>query len=88
MQKPQRTDSLAFRKLGTNTVIIELGGVRNFHDLNEPASFIWEFCDGQNSVEAIAQKLEEEFEIDSANALADTKYFLATLEEKKLIHYS
>ena len=45
------------------------------HQLNSTASFIWDRCDGDRSVEQIADGMMEAFEVDrdtAAQGVADT----------------
>ena len=55
------------------------------HDLNEVGSRIWELCDGARSVSEIAALIEEEFEVDTATALADCVDFVQGLLAQKLL---
>jgi hypothetical protein len=55
------------------------------HQLNPTASLIWEYCDGQSSVDEIAGKLALAFDIDSATAIRDTAEVIIQFQDLNLL---
>jgi hypothetical protein len=82
---PKRKQNLAWRKIEDEVVIIDLDKGRQFHELNDTGSLIWELCDGETSVEAIATALTEDFELDYLEAQNEVAEFIAFLAEKDLL---
>lgn len=87
MDYPKPNPKLAWRKLGEQTIVLELGERRYLHELNEIASSIWHQLDGQKSLEQIAGSIVEEYEIDYPRARADTDEFLDELHRQGLIEW-
>lgn len=85
MKNPARKTNLAWRPIANEMVIIDLDGNRSFHQLNDVGTFIWGLCDGKHSVEAIEQKLMEEFEVSNENAKDDLGEFIQELTELHLL---
>ena len=56
------------------------------HELNPTAGFIWKRATGERTTEEIARLLADEYEVDVATALADTREMIAELAAKKLLH--
>lgn len=79
MQQPKFADHLAFQKLGETIVVIELNGSRNFHELNETASFLWPLCDGSRNKNDLVNALCGEFEVEPEEASRDVEDFLSGL---------
>lgn len=85
MNYPKRKNNLAFRPIGDEMVIIDLDGARTFHQLNELGAFIWNFCDGKNSLVEIEQKIMEEFSVSESEAKVDLNSFIKELTELNLL---
>jgi hypothetical protein len=49
------------------------------------AAFIWDLCDGSTPVEAMIERIVEEYDIDHATARADLIAFLSDLQQQDLI---
>ena len=73
-----RGDKLAARKVGGEMVILSAEDSSLFL-LNEVGTAIWEATDGQRSIEAIADVLCAEYDVDRATALADVTEFVESL---------
>lgn len=54
------------------------------HELNETASFIWKQADRGRNVSEIAHLLSDEFDVDAAQARADTEGLLLVFLQKGL----
>jgi hypothetical protein len=68
-----------------NRAVIVLADAGEVTILNELGTQIWELADGSNSVENIARKIVEEFDVGFDEALQDTQAFLNELVEKEAI---
>ena len=82
---PKRKQNLAWRKIEDEVVIIDLDKGRQFHELNDSGSRIWELCDGETSVDDIASALTEDFELDLPEAHKEVTEFITYLTEKDLL---
>jgi len=57
------------------------------HIVNEVASFLLPFINGEYTIEQLADKVTEAFDVDREVALRDINSFLTDLEKKKVIIY-
>ena len=71
-------DKLAARKVGGEMVILSAEDSSLFL-LNEVGTAIWEAADGRRSIQAIADALCAEYDVDRATALADVTEFVESL---------
>jgi len=62
------------------TVILLLSGM--MHQLNLVGGLIWQQCDGQKDVSAIADEIAAEFDADAEDVLNDVEEFVADLTER------
>lgn len=81
---PKHAENLPWRSIGERCVVIhpQRGEV---HELDEVGSFLWRAIDGQSTIEQISVRLTEHFEVEAAQAAADTGEFLASLEALGLL---
>jgi hypothetical protein len=82
--RPMPNPLLAWREIDNSVVIISPEDSL-VHELNDTASFIWKQFNGKNTFEEIAARLVEEYEIDTATALADVERLATALGEKGLL---
>lgn len=83
--RPAQNPLAAWREIdGVVVVISPEDSV--LHELNPTAGFIWKHATGERTAEEIARLLADEFEVDAATALADTRELIAELAAKKLLH--
>ncbi|HLK58050.1 MAG TPA: PqqD family protein [Chthonomonadaceae bacterium] len=54
-------------------------------ELDEVGGFVWELCDGKNTIEAIVQKLSREYKMNRREAEVSGTLFLQTLLDKNYI---
>ena len=73
-----RGDKLAARKVGGEMVILSAEDSSLFL-LNDIGTAIWEAADGRRSIQAIADVLCAEYDVDRATALADIAEFVESL---------
>jgi hypothetical protein len=82
--KPIPNPLLAWREIEDSVVIISPED-SVVHELNDTASFIWKQFNGNHTLREIAARLVEEYEIDTATALADIERLATALGEKGLL---
>jgi hypothetical protein len=75
-----QTDDVIWRRIEDDIVLIKDNGLST-HVLNKTAAFIWELCDGDNDVDAIATRLCERFEVSFEIARRDVRKTIDTLLE-------
>jgi hypothetical protein len=73
----KRTDVNARNIEGEVVILDRRNGA--IHQLNQTAAFVWDLCNGDTSLEAIAARLTEAFEIDLDAARRDVGTTLDTL---------
>ena len=70
MNYPKRRTDVNSRVVEEETVVLDRHH-EVIHQLNLTATYIWERCDGQASIEAIAAQLAETFDVEYETALND-----------------
>ena len=81
---PQRNPKLAWREIDGEAVIISPDDSQ-VHELNETASVIWKFADGEHSVDQIAEAVAEGYEVPIDVAQADVRELIDVLSAKCLL---
>ena len=82
--RPVQNPLAAWREIDGIVVVISPAD-SVLHELNPTAGFIWKHATGERTTEEIARLLADEFEVDAATALADTRELIAELAAKKLL---
>jgi hypothetical protein len=57
----------------------------SIHQLNQTASFVWEQCDGESTLEEIAKRMTEAFEVDFSTAISDVRKVIQQLNDIGLL---
>lgn len=70
-EKPIRNPQVMWKQLGTEIVTLDHKS-HQYHILNATAALIFELATGENSLEAIANEIAENFEVDITKALDNT----------------
>ena len=70
-----------------NEVLIFDKKDNKIHQLNETASFIWEKCDGINSIDVIVSELVSDFNISLEEAEKDVLNTLSLFRENHLLDF-
>ena len=77
------------RKLGTEIILVPIGDALKRHTglfmLSDTASFLWEQLPDCNSVQELADKLYDEYDVTREQALSDTQEFVDKLIEFEII---
>lgn len=80
---------LVLRKIGTDTILVPIGNAIKDHNgffmLTETACFLWEHLSECNSVEELAKKLFDEYDVTEEQALTDTQEFIDKLSQLDII---
>lgn len=80
---------MILRKIGSDIILVPVGNALRDHNglfmLTESASFLWEKLPECSSVEELAQKLFDEYDVTEEQALADTREFINKLIELDII---
>ena len=80
---------MVLRKIGPDIILVPVGNALKDHNgffmLTESACFLWEQLPECNSVQELAQKLYDEYDVTKEQALADTEEFIGKLVEFDII---
>ena len=82
--RPAQNPLAAWREIDGIVVVISPED-SVLHELNPTAGFIWKHATGERTTEEIARLLADEYDVDAATALADTREMIAELAAKKLL---
>ena len=84
LRYPKKRNDVNARSI--NLEIVVLDRQNGFiHQLNQTASFVWELCDGESSLEEIATRMTEAFEVDFSNAMSDVRKVIQQLHDIGLL---
>lgn len=75
---PRRNERIAARVIDGKAVIVVLDA-HQLHTLNEVGTRVFDLCDGARDVQAIADAITLEFEVEPAIALQDVQQFVLEL---------
>lgn len=74
---------MILRKIGADVILVPVGNALKDHNglfmLTESACFLWEQLPCSNSVQELAQKLYDEYDVTMEQALSDTEEFVNNL---------
>ncbi len=80
---------MILRKVCEDIILVPVGNALKEHNglfmLTESACFLWEQLPECNSVQELAHKLYDEYEVTEEQALADTREFIDKLIELDII---
>lgn len=82
--RPRHREDLAWREIDGAVVIVD-GASSTLHDLSETASFYWSLMDGTRTLEQLASRAADEFDVEEVTAAKDLRAFVAELDEKGLL---
>ena len=81
---PVPVDTFIVREIGEETIFMAEDG-NDIHVLDETGSFIWQSIDGKRSIQAILDRIVDEFDVSKDNAQKDLFVFLEELLKKNII---
>jgi hypothetical protein len=80
---------MILRKVGTDVILVPIGNALKDHNgffmLTESASFLWKNLPEANSVQELADKLYDEYDVTREQAFADTQEFINDLIKLEII---
>ncbi len=80
---------MILRQIGADIILVPVGNAIKDHNgffmLTESAFFLWNNLHECSSVEELAKKLFDEYEVTEEQALADTKDFIDKLVELEIM---
>jgi hypothetical protein len=82
-----RGERLAARKVGDEMVLLSADDSSLFV-LNEVATVIWEAADGRTSIEAIADAMCRDYDVDRETARCDVEEFVKALADAGVVSTS
>ncbi len=82
----RRREALIWRKVGDEVVILNEEGTQLCH-LNQTAAHIWTLADGTKTLQAVADGLCAQFEVDPVEALGDVQELAQQLVEAGLAEW-
>lgn len=82
---PVKQNHLIVRELENEFIIIDTKSAQ-IHSLNETAAAIWRMCDDKLSVDDMAQRILEKFDVSFETAKSDVEKTLRSFLEKGLIN--
>lgn len=84
--QPKRNPTVGTRSFDDATFLLDASHAK-LHELNATGALIWSLCDGQHDLQTIAESVSSEFEVTSAQALADLQTFVQLLHAKGLLSF-
>ncbi len=85
----RRSAHVVCRQVGEESILVPIrhnvGTLDSVYTLSPVAARIWALLDGNRSVDAIAEELSREFEVNSDVAAADVAALLADLASASLV---
>ena len=89
---PRHSDRVVSRIVSGEHILVPLASrgvdIDSIFNLNGTGTFIWECIDGAHTVEQIASRLANEFQVTKEQATVDCRDFLAQLLEVSAIEFS
>jgi hypothetical protein len=84
LRNPRKRSDLETRRVDDEVVVLDTSGHR-VHRLNGSASFIWECCDGRNSIPDLVARLAAAYELSEDAVLNDVHKALAEFDRLGLM---
>ncbi len=84
MQIFRKKNDTPWNVIDDEAVVLNLDS-GHYYILNETGCRIWELLDGKSSIDDIADKICQEYEVDRNAAQKDTVRIISELEEEKLV---
>jgi Coenzyme PQQ synthesis protein D (PqqD) len=81
---PKKRNDVNARSVDLELVVLDRQN-GSIHQLNQTASFVWEQCDGESTLEEIAKRMTEAFEIDFSPAISDVRKVIQQLNDIGLL---
>ncbi len=85
MEEIKKAQGISWTEMGDKLVILDTRSVRQFHEFDEVATFLWNSLDHFNNFESLVGELTSQYDVDDEQAKNDVLHFLKELKEKNLI---
>lgn len=82
---PQRVDRVVTQRVEDQAILLQVDTGR-YYSLDEVSGRVWELCDGQHSVSAIAAELGREYEAPVEEVERDVLAFLEEMAGERLLN--
>lgn len=82
---PRRHPKSSFRQIGDEGGLVVIPGRAEVKVLNPVGIHLWGLLDGSRSIEQLIAAVQNEFEVDTAEAQAGVRAFLEELEEHGML---
>ncbi|PIP91644.1 MAG: hypothetical protein COW01_01575 [Bdellovibrionales bacterium CG12_big_fil_rev_8_21_14_0_65_38_15] len=82
---PKIKSNISWQRIEDEVLIMDTAYQKKAHSLNSTASFIWEHCNGTNSIEDIAKLLSDNYETNLAESTEDVKEVINQLKSFDLL---
>ncbi len=83
-QRYKRDENFVFRQIDSETILVPIrdnvGDLGSIYNLNAVGAFIWQQLDGDSSLDEIADRVTEEFDVAKKQAQADLHDFVDQLK--------
>ena len=81
----QRNENFVYRRIEDETILVPIkdnvGDMGSIYNLNDVGAFIWEHLDGERNLQAIKDKILDEYEASPQEAESDLRAFMDDLIE-------
>lgn len=84
MKPPQKNPKAIAREIDGEIILLN-DEKEEIHQLNQTTSFIWNCCDGKNTIDDIVELINEKFQADSIDIKTDVIRIITTLKRLNLI---
>lgn len=84
MKPPQKNAKTIAREVDGEAILLN-EEKEEIHQLNQTTSFIWECCNGKNTIDDIVELLNNKFQTESIDIRTDVINIITTLKELDLI---
>lgn len=82
---PKIKSNISWQRIEDEVLIMDTAYQKKAHSLNSTASFIWEHCNGSNSVDDIAKLLSENYETNLDQSIEDVNEVINQLKSFDLL---
>ena len=83
---PHLREDIRWRLVGKEVLILHMT-LKQYHILNSVAATIWQLCDGETTVDQIADRVADQFSHDRQEVYRDTVESLQGLAAMQLVQF-
>ncbi len=82
---PKIKTQISWQLIGDEVLIMDTVYQKKAHTLNSTASFVWQHCTGENTLDQITQLLIEQYDVPQEQASSDISEVLLHLKSLDLL---